>query len=628
MRLIVMLLLVSGFRTAVHAQNLVTGTITDSTGKPLAGVSVQKKNSKIGTVTNAQGVYSINATSTDVLVFSYIGYQTQELPVGNKNTLDVSLSASSAQLSEVVVIGYGTAQKRDLTGSITTVSGKEVADKPNPNPVASLQGKVTGLSVVNDGTPGHAPDIRIRGTVSIGQVHPLYVVDGILNDNIDYLNPNDIESIEVLKDPSSLAIFGVRGATGAIVITTKKAKSGQTNITLNGSYGFKKLVDPIKMVDAAGFDELFKEENDNNGAPTPDYSFLNANTNWIDAVTRTANFSNNSLNISSSSEKNKFTMSLGYIYDEGIILREKLQKMTASISDEVKLNKAIKVGFNINAARTNNPYDATSILDEARKVMPQVSAGTKPFQVLNPYGTDTLQKDLYSGLDVALQNSGVVNPILELQNTWNKTINIEYRNVGSIYADITPLKHLNFRSTFYADMSTVDYRQYQPLYYAYSPIDNNPYLYTQTTQVEENNQTYKKFQQDEILTYTNTFGGDHHLTVTGGFTTYYFGNFNRGGTAKTKNTPGSLPIPDDPRFWYLNNYFQDASLSLATGSQYERTTVSELGRFIYNYKNRYFLNGSIRNDASSQLPPQNRNQLFWAIGAGWDLSKENFMANQ
>ena len=628
MRLIVMLLLVSGFRTAVHAQNLVTGTITDSTGKPLAGVSVQKKNSKIGTVTNAQGVYSINATSTDVLVFSYIGYQTQELPVGNKNTLDVSLSASSAQLSEVVVIGYGTAQKRDLTGSITTVSGKEVADKPNPNPVASLQGKVTGLSVVNDGTPGHAPDIRIRGTVSIGQVHPLYVVDGILNDNIDYLNPNDIESIEVLKDPSSLAIFGVRGATGAIVITTKKAKSGQTNITLNGSYGFKKLVDPIKMVDAAGFDELFKEENDNNGAPTPDYSFLNANTNWIDAVTRTANFSNNSLNISSSSEKNKFTMSLGYIYDEGIILREKLQKMTASISDEVKLNKAIKVGFNINAARTNNPYDATSILDEARKVMPQVSAGTKPFQVLNPYGTDTLQKNLYSGLDVALQNSGVVNPILELQNTWNKTINIEYRNVGSIYADITPLKHLDFRSTFYADMSTVDYRQYQPLYYAYSPIDNNPYLYTQTTQVEENNQTYKKFQQDEILTYTNTFGGDHHLTVTGGFTTYYFGNFNRGGTAKTNNTPGTLPIPDNPRFWYINNYFQDAALTFATSSQYERTTVSELGRFIYNYKNRYFLNGSIRNDASSQLPPQNRNQLFWAVGAGWDVSKENFMSNQ
>jgi TonB-linked SusC/RagA family outer membrane protein len=627
MRLILMLLLVGAFHSAVYAQNVVTGTITDSTGKPLAGVSVQKKNSKTGTVTNAQGVYSINASSTDVLVFSYIGYQTQEMPIGNKNTLDVSLGASSAQLSEVVVIGYGTAQKRDLTGSITTVSGKEVADKPNPNPVASLQGKVTGLSIVNNGTPGAQPDIRIRGTVSIGQVHPLYVVDGILNDNIDYLNPNDIQSIEVLKDPSSLAIFGVRGATGAIVITTKKARAGQTVITLNGSYGFKKLVDKIKMVDAAGFNELFKEENDNNGVSTPDYSFLTANTDWIDAVTRTGNFSNNGLNISSSSERNKFTMSLGYIYDEGIILRQKLQKMTASVSDEVKLNDAIKIGFLINTARTNNPYDATGILDEARKVMPQVSAEAKPFQVIDPYGTDTLQQNLYSGLDVALQNSGVVNPILELQNTWNKTINIEYRNVGSIYADITPLKHLNFRSTFYADMSTVDYRQYTPLYYAYNPNDNTPYLYTQTTQVNENNQTFKKFQQDEILTYTNTFG-DHHLTLTGGFTTYYFGNFNRGGTAKTNNTPGTLPIPNDPRFWYLNNGFEDIALTLATGSQYERTTVSELARVIYNYKNRYFLNGSFRNDASSQLPPQNRNQNFWAVGAGWDVSKESFMANQ
>jgi TonB-linked SusC/RagA family outer membrane protein len=628
MRLMLMVFLIGALHSPVHAQNLITGTVTDSVGKPLVGVSVQKKNTKTGTTTNVQGVYSINAASTDVLVFSYVGFQTQEIPVGNKTTIDLSLSASSAQLNEVVVIGYGTAQKRDLTGSITTVSGKEIADKPNPNPIASLQGKVTGLSVVNNGTPGAAPDIRIRGTISIGQVHPLYVVDGILNDNIDYLNPNDIESIEVLKDPSSLAIFGVRGATGAIVITTKKAKAGQTVITLNGSYGFKKLVDPIKMVDAAGFNELFQEENANNGVPTPDYSFLTANTNWIDAVTRTGQFSNNTLNVSTSSDRNKFTMSLGYIYDEGIILREKLQKMTASVSDEVKLNNAIKVGFNINAARTNNPYDASGILDEARKVMPQVSAATTPFKVVNPYGTDTLTENLYSGLDVALQNSGVVNPILELQNTWNKTINIEYRNVGSIYADITPLKHFDFRSTFYADMSTVDYRQYQPLYYAYNPVDKTPYLYNQTTQVLENNQTYKKFQQDEILTYSNTFGGVHHLTVTGGFTTYYFGNFNRGGTAKTNNTPGTLPIPDDPRFWYINNYFQDNALTFATSSQYERTTVSELGRFIYNYKNKYFLNGSIRNDASSQLPPQNRNQVFWAVGAGWDLSKENFMANQ
>src|SRR5439155_3548409 len=162
-------------------------------------------------------------------------------------------------------IGYGTAQKRDLTGSIAKVDGKEVADKPNSNPVSSLQGKVAGLYVVNSGTPGQQPDIRIRGTTSIGQVAPLYVVDGIFEDNIDYLNPNDIESIEILKDPSSLAIFGVKGATGVIAITTKKAKAGQVVINFSSSYGFKKLVDKIGLADSATFNKLFNEENANNG---------------------------------------------------------------------------------------------------------------------------------------------------------------------------------------------------------------------------------------------------------------------------------------------------------------------------------------------------------------------------
>ncbi len=635
LRLMLVVIVMLVFGSSSYAQSLITGRITDSSGAPLSGVSVQIKNAKTGTVTNAEGAYSISAKATDILVFSYIGYQAQEITVGSRAAIDLSLSSTSAQLSEVIVIGYGTAQKRDLTGSIATVAGKEVADKPNPNPISSLQGKVTGLSVVNSGTPGASPDIRIRGTVSIGQVHPLYVVDGILNDNIDFLNPNDIESIEVLKDPSSLAIFGVRGATGAIVITTKKAKAGQTIVSFTTSYGSKKLVDKIKMVDAAGFDLLFNEENANNGATTPDYSFLTANTDWIDAVTRTGQFSNNSLSVSSSSEKNKFNLSLGYIYDQGIIIHQQLKKMTLSIADELKLAKWVKVGFTLNSARTDYPYDVADYggghldaLDAARKVMPQVSAGTKPFLVQDPYGSDSIMENLYSGLDVGLQNSGVVNPLVQINNEWNKSVNQEYRNVGSIYADINITKDLDFRSTYYADMSNIDYRSYLPLYYAYNPVSNTPYLYSQTTQVYENNQTYKKFQMDQILTYTKTFRGSHHLQVTGGFTTYYFGNFNRGGTAKTAGTPGSLPIPDDPRFWYLSNGFQSDQFTVANSSQYERTTVSELARAIYNYKNKYFLNASFRNDASSQLPPQNRNQAFWAVGAGWDISKENFMADQ
>jgi TonB-linked SusC/RagA family outer membrane protein len=602
----------------------VAGKVTSSTGDPIAGASVAVKGAAGGVATDAQGNFSITVPDNSTLVISSVGFVSLEIPVNKRTSINITLQATNTRLDEVVVIGYGTASKRDLTGSIAKVAGKEVQDKPNTNPIASLQGKVAGLSVVNNGTPGAAPDIRIRGTVSIGQVHPLYVVDGIFNDNIDYINPNDIESIEVLKDPSSLAIFGVKGATGVIAITTKKARVGQVIINYNTAYGFKKLVDKIKLVDAKGFNTLFKEENDNNGNPTPDYSTLTSNTDWIDAVTRTGQFFNHNLSVSASSEKNRFNLGVGYVSDEGIIKQEKLQKMLLAFSDELKIGKAFKVGLNINASRTNYPYNATGILDEARKVMPQVSAKTKRFRVQDPYGTDSLNLDIYSGLATGLQNSGVVNPLLELENTWDKNINIEYRTVGSIYGELTFLKYFTIRSTLYADISTVNDRTYQPLYYAWDPVLGNPYLYSDKTQVTENDNTWRKFQQDHILTFRKSFG-KHNVTGTAGFTTYYFGNWNRQGIAKPFAPPTGLPIPNDKRFWYMTSGFEDPSNTIATSSQSEYSTVSYLVRGLYNYENKYYLNASFRDDASSQIPEKNRHQQFWAVGAAWEISKEKFM---
>ncbi|HYM94051.1 MAG TPA: SusC/RagA family TonB-linked outer membrane protein, partial [Chitinophagaceae bacterium] len=581
----------------------------------------------LGTVTDVSGNFSITVPDNAVLVFSSVGYESVEVSVSGKTTINVVLKFSQKVQEEIVVIGYGTASKRDLTGSIVKISGKDIADKPNTNPIASLQGKVAGLSIVNNGTPGQAPDIRIRGTVSIGQVHPLYVVDGIFNDNIDYLNPNDIESIEVLKDPSSLAIFGVKGATGVIAITTKKAKVGETVINFNTSYGFKKLVDKIKMANASQFNTLFTEENANNGNATPDYSVLSANTDWLSAVTRTGQFNTNNLSVSASTDKNKYNLGLGYTSDEGIIFHEKMERMLLSFSDELKVGKAIKVGINFNGSRQHNPYNATNILNEARQVMPQISSGTKSFRVANPYGGDSINANLYSTLDVALQNSGVVNPLLELQNTWNKNISYTYRMVGSVYAEVNFLKYFNFRSTVYADISTYNNRQYLPLYYGYNPLNNTPILYSQVTQVSENDNTSRKFQQDHILTFKKSFG-DHNVTATAGFTTFYNGNFNRTGIAKPYTSGNALPIPDDSRFWYITNGFEDPTSSLASSFQAEYTTVSFLGRALYNYKGKYFLTASFRNDASSQIPTANRNQQFWALGAAWDLTKEKFMENQ
>ena len=231
----------------------VTGKITNEAGEGLAAVSITVKGTARGTVTDMNGNFVLTAPENAVLVISAIGYNTIEVNVNNQQVLNVKLEQATRRMDEVVVIGYGAASKRDLTGSITKVNGKDIADKPNINPISSLQGRVAGLYIVNSGTPGAQPDIRLRGTSSFGQVRPLYVVDGIFNDNIDFLNPNDIESIEVLKDPSSLAIFGIRGATGAIVITTKKAKAGQLNINFSSTAGVKRLVDRIDMVDANGF---------------------------------------------------------------------------------------------------------------------------------------------------------------------------------------------------------------------------------------------------------------------------------------------------------------------------------------------------------------------------------------
>ncbi|MDB5200112.1 MAG: TonB-dependent receptor [Chitinophagaceae bacterium] len=617
------------FTTAFGQGNVVTGRVTSSTGDPLPGVSILVKGTKNGTSTDNNGNFSLNVANPNAtLVISSLGFDRQEVSLNGRNSVPVQLVSTTREMEQVVVIGYGTANKRDLTGSIVKVSGKEVSDKPNTNPIASLQGKVPGLSVVNNGTPGQQPDIRIRGTVSIGQVHPLYVVDGIFNDNIDYINPNDIESIEILKDPSSLAIFGVKGATGVIAITTKKARAGQTIINFNTSFGYKKLVDKIKMVNADEFKMLFAEERATNGTTTPfDYTGLTANTDWIDAVTRTGKFANGNLSISGSTEKNRFTFGLGYMLDQGIIRREELQRMTLSLADEFKVNKAIKLGVNLNVSRQKNPYGADWVLDAARKVIPQISADTKPFRVKNPYGTDTLNMNLYSGLDVGLQSSGVINPLVTLENEWDKTKNIELRTVGSVFAEITFLKNFTWRSTVYADVSNVNKRIYTPLYYAYSPRNNTPYLYTQNTKVFEDDQDWRKFQQDHILNYKTNFG-DHNLTLTGGFTTYYFGNFGRGGQSSQATGPTALPIPNDPRFWYLNNGFQDPSSTSSTSNQSEYTTVSFLARALYNYKNKYYLNASFRNDASSRLPEVSRNQKFWAVGAAWDVTKENFMNNQ
>ena len=302
-------------------------------------------------------------------------------------------------------------------------------------------------------------------------------------------------------------------------------------------------------------------------------------------------------------------------------------KITISLSEEAKLNKNIKVGFNFNTARQVNPYTLSdpnqNRLDDARKVIPQVTALATPFTVQDPYSTNTITQNLYSTPDVALQNSGVVNPVLEIENTWNKVIDVNYRYVGSVYADINFLKDFNFRATWYGDISNQNKRRYTPLYYAYNPLNNTPFLYNNKTSLIEEDNDYRKFQQDYILNYKKNIG-DHSLSAAAGITTYYYGNFNRKTTVKQGSTSSDLPIPDDSRFWYVGSGFGVVDPTNTTSDQSEYSTLSFLGRVMYNYQGKYYLNASFRDDGSSRLVGNNRWQQFWALGGAWEVSQEDF----
>ena len=598
----------------------VKGRVTDADGKPIPGASILLKGTKTGTAADAQGNFSLTTPDAAVIVISAVGYTSQEIAVASRTNFDiVMVSASGSGLNEVVVIGYGTASRRDLTGSITKISGAEVANRPNPNPIASLQGRVAGVSVVTSGNPGQEPDIRIRGTNSINGAKPLYVVDGILNDNIDFLNPNDIESMEILKDPSSLAIFGVRGANGVIAITTKKGKAGKLAINLNTNTGFKKLVDRIDYVNAAEFKELYTEQQ-NNDAIDPalrfDFAPWTGDTDWIEEMTRTAFFSNSNLSVSQGTDKNKFYAGIGYTKDQGVIKNQELQRFYINISDEVRLHKNIKLGMNVNFMRQKLPFSqADGLLFDARRLLPITPT-------MDPTG------QFYT--EPAIQAAQIANPLMSLENKWDKELRYENRYLGNIYLDVNFLKKFNFRSTFYADQSIQDARNYNPILYVYNPsvgaggsyyVDKNNRL----TSVNQSEQRWNKYQQDYILTYRNTFG-DHSFTGTAGFTTVFNSYSNINGSVSQRANGDS--IGNDPRFWYLNTLLGDPTTRRANSAQWENSIAGLLFRGLYNYKNKYYLNASFRRDGSSQISPEERWQNYYSIGGAWEVTREDFMANQ
>lgn len=591
----------------------VKGVVTEmATGEPAIGASVVVKGTTVGTVTNIDGEYSLsNVPSDATLEFSYIGMISVDENVNGRSTINVVLSEDIQALDEVVVIGYGSAKKRDLTGSIVSVKASDIADRPSANPLASLQGKIAGVQVVNTGRAGQDPEIKIRGTNSINGYAPLYVVDGLFSDNINYLNPADIESMEILKDPSSLAIFGVRGANGVIIINTKRAKAGQTIVNFNTSIGFKNVADKMPMTNAAQFKELYDEQRINQGVAPFDYSNYTANTDWQDEIFQTGIITNNNVSITGASDKNRFYLGIGYSSEEGNIKNEKFSKVTVNASSDYNVTDFLRFGFQINGSRTL-PTDAKGVTGaiKAAPIAPIYSPDGDMLQTLPDF-----------------QRAQVYNPMIGVQTLANTAISVNNRAAGNIYGEVDIMKNLKFKSTFSLDFAVGESRSFNPIVYVYNPdIPGEENLGTSES-INQSKYTQTVAQSDYILTYNKDFGA-HALTLMGGVTTNFteYSSLGAGRSQNIEDIIFSVPTDNEDKWWISSI---DSKSSNNSSSQYKRFTMSYLVRALYNYQNKYLLNVSYRRDGASVFRSiGNTWDNFYSVGAGWIASEEGFMKDQ
>jgi TonB-linked SusC/RagA family outer membrane protein len=400
------------------AQNVnVSGNVKDAGGTAMPFVTITIKGTNKGVQTEMNGNYTISAPTNGTLVFSYLGYLSQEIAINNQSKIDVTLNSDTQNLEQVVVVGYGTQKRKDVTGSVSSIKGEEIAKMPAVNPMASLQGKVPGLTVANSGGAGSQPVVRLRGIASTNNANPLYVVDGMIQENIDFLNPADIESIDVSRDASSAAIYGLRGSNGVIAITTKRAARGQTRINFTSNVGVQKVNNKIDVVDADGFKKLYSAQLANLNAAPFDYSNYTGNTNWQDLIMRSAIINNNSLSFSNSNEKTTTLLSLGYNNQEGVLKNDKYQKYVLRLNEEIRVTDKFKVGGDITGFHAlSNPTAAsiTNALWAAPIVKVQEDAST------------------YYAMP-SFQRAQVGNPMATINRNEGTSINKAFRFNGSIF---------------------------------------------------------------------------------------------------------------------------------------------------------------------------------------------------
>ena len=639
-------LILSLFVGTVSAQT-VNGNVVDETGEAVIGATVMEKGTKNATVTDFDGNFTINMGDSKVLVISYIGMQTQEINVAGKSSVNVVLKEDATTLQDVVVVGYGTMKKTDLTGSVSSVNTEQLNAKGAPSVLGNLQGSNPGVNITQSSGRGGSYNIEIRGKSSINSsTTPLYVVDGVMCDDIDWLNPQDIERIDILKDASSTAIYGSRVTAGVVMVTTKGGttvkRDQKPTISYDGYYGWSKKVrmpdfmdgqefyqyrffkfqsyagnlattetamssHPVYQIGGSILEQCLLRENVGSGNYKMKEMLASGNTyDWPDMVTQNGSQQNHYLAVSGGGENINYHFGVGYNQEKGIYKGDDQNRINFKGSVDAKINSVISAGFSVNGARTRQEYANDAAIQHAYRMNPYMT----------PYNSEGVLNEKpgnYQALGTtsSYQFSDQANPLLVMQSTSKQRET--WRVLGNFYLKFDIIKGLDFKTTF-----SPSYTNYREGYFEgyKNPDTGNFYDSSLTTNATNltNNRSFS-WTWDNIINYNTTIADDHSLGL--------MALFSSQASNTEKSYWAATEVMDGTDWWNMGTGTYNADDSYT--SYTENSMISYAFRLNYSYKSRYLLTATVRRDGSSKFTKDNRWGTFPSVALAWRASEEAFL---
>lgn len=611
--------------SALMAQeHAITGLVTDAaSGETIIGATITEVGTTNAIFTDFDGKFQLNLTSPNaVIAVTFIGYKRETVSVNGQTNFDIKLSQEAVEVDEIVVVGYGTQKKKVTTGAIASVDAEKIASTPVLRVDQAMQGLTAGVQVTNQsGQPGEAPTIRIRGAGTTGNASPLYVVDGMVVGSIDYLNPGDIKSMDVLKDAASAAIYGARAANGVVLITTKTGEKGGMSVTYSGYQGYQNVSKKLEMLDADQYRTIMNEGARNAGLTEPfDMNeVLTTNTNWQNEIfQKNAPIMSHELSVSGGNETSTYASSISYFSQDGIIGGDKsnFERFTARLNANNQVNKFFKFGTSL--AYTNIKSRGIASNSSFNGVYSS-ALNLDPLTPVYVSGA-TLEQDPYASEPVVTNADGqvygiseyvgaeVVNPLALLETQTGKTR--ADKLIGNAYAEIEFFTGLKLRTSGGIDLAYVTYDSYRPLFYL-----NAAQLNVDKTSVSKSIDKYFTWQFENVLTYTKSVN-NHNFSALIGTTA------NKYKMESLSGFNADVPV-NDPDNVYLN--MAKDTLWTAGGGATHSALLSQFARVTYDFRSKYAFTGIIRRDGSSKFGANKRYGIFPSAGVSWAISDEAFM---